>query len=210
MVDEIHNQIAIHLLDINEKDGLDVQKNLASMIMVLDFFYKSNERVHRLLKGHFQNGTFSDRLDMKYIAKQYYYRRKANSSKAVAPMDEDFVFLDYPWLFTTEAKVDIIQHESRFTMGEEVANMMEEEMDINFLNPAQLNLNIQVRRNKLLDDSLKMLSTQSKNFKKQLKVKFVGEEGVDQGGVKKEFFHLLVKELFNPMYAMFEQKFNVG
>lgn len=41
-----------------------------------------------------------------------------------------------------------------------------------------------------------------------MKIRFQGEEGVDQGGVKKEFFHLIMKELFNPNYAMFEAKFD--
>jgi len=43
-----------------------------------------------------------------------------------------------------------------------------------------------------------------RNLRKQLKIKFDGEEGVDQGGVGKEFFQLLVQELFNPDYGMFE------
>lgn len=42
-------------------------------------------------------------------------------------------------------------------------------------------------------------------MKKPLKVKFVGggEEGMDQGGVQKEFFHVLVNLLFDPAYGMF-------
>jgi ubiquitin-protein ligase E3 A len=32
---------------------------------------------------------------------------------------------------------------------------------------------------------------------------FKGEPGIDEGGVRKEFFQLLIKELFNPNYAMF-------
>lgn len=34
-------------------------------------------------------------------------------------------------------------------------------------------------------------------------MKFVGEEGVDEGGVQKEFFQLLVRECFNPEFGMF-------
>lgn len=36
-----------------------------------------------------------------------------------------------------------------------------------------------------------------------LKVIFDGEEAVDAGGVTKEFFLLLLKELLNPIYGMF-------
>lgn len=38
-----------------------------------------------------------------------------------------------------------------------------------------------------------------------LQVEFVGEEAEDAGGVKKEFFMLLLKEIFNPVYGMFKQ-----
>lgn len=36
-------------------------------------------------------------------------------------------------------------------------------------------------------------------------VEFVGEEAEDGGGVKKEFFLLLLKEIFDPVYGMFKQ-----
>lgn len=46
-------------------------------------------------------------------------------------------------------------------------------------------------------------------LKKPLRVTFlsedgkIAEEGVDQGGVSREFFQLLVGQLFNPDYGMF-------
>lgn len=40
------------------------------------------------------------------------------------------------------------------------------------------------------------------DLKKELKVQFVGEEAVDQGGVKKEWLQLLCKEIFDPKYGM--------
>ena len=36
-----------------------------------------------------------------------------------------------------------------------------------------------------------------------LQVVFEGEEGMDDGGIKKEYFMLLIKELLNPMFGMF-------
>lgn len=41
------------------------------------------------------------------------------------------------------------------------------------------------------------------NLRKPLRVSFKGEQGIDEGGVKKEFFMLLIKELFDPNYGMF-------
>jgi len=62
---------------------------------------------------------------------------------------------------------------------------------------------IEVRRFNLIEDALNVLSNPHLNFKKQLKVKFIGEQGVDAGGVAKEFFQLIVKQLFDASYGMF-------
>jgi E3 ubiquitin-protein ligase HECTD2 len=41
------------------------------------------------------------------------------------------------------------------------------------------------------------------DLKKLLRIEFVGEEGVDAGGLRKEWFLLLVRSLFDPQYGMF-------
>ena len=35
------------------------------------------------------------------------------------------------------------------------------------------------------------------DLRKQLFVEFEGEQGVDEGGVSKEFFQLIIEEIFN-------------
>lgn len=51
---------------------------------------------------------------------------------------------------------------------------------------------------------LEMVAMQNpSDLKKQLAVEFDGEQGVDEGGVSKEFFHLIVEELFNPDYGKY-------
>lgn len=39
------------------------------------------------------------------------------------------------------------------------------------------------------------------DLKKQLQIKFVNEEGIDEGGVQKEFFQLAMRELIDPKYG---------
>lgn len=39
------------------------------------------------------------------------------------------------------------------------------------------------------------------DLKKQLYVEFEGEQGIDEGGVSKEFFQLIVEEIFNPDFG---------
>lgn len=57
---------------------------------------------------------------------------------------------------------------------------------------------ISVRRDFVYQDTLKVLAdVDQENVRKQLKVKFLGEEGIDSGGIKKEFFLLLGHEIEN-------------
>jgi ubiquitin-protein ligase E3 A len=46
-------------------------------------------------------------------------------------------------------------------------------------------------------------SQDPEDLKKEMHVKFRGEEGLDYGGVKKEWFQLVVQAVFDPMYGMF-------
>uniref|UniRef100_A0A8C8HMQ3 HECT-type E3 ubiquitin transferase n=1 Tax=Oncorhynchus tshawytscha TaxID=74940 RepID=A0A8C8HMQ3_ONCTS len=64
-------------------------------------------------------------------------------------------------------------------------------------------LNIKVRRAQLLSDSLDELSRKRADLKKKLKVTFVGEAGLDMGGLTKEWFLLLVRQIFHIDYGMF-------
>ena len=47
------------------------------------------------------------------------------------------------------------------------------------------------------------MSLRKEDLKKPLKVQFVGEEGIDEGGVQKEFFQLIISQIFDVSYGMF-------
>uniref|UniRef100_A0A3Q0RH19 HECT-type E3 ubiquitin transferase n=1 Tax=Amphilophus citrinellus TaxID=61819 RepID=A0A3Q0RH19_AMPCI len=68
-------------------------------------------------------------------------------------------------------------------------------------------LKLKVRRDHIIDDALvrlEMISMENpSDLKKQLYVEFEGEQGVDEGGVSKEFFQLVLQEIFNPDIGMF-------
>ena len=51
-----------------------------------------------------------------------------------------------------------------------------------------VHLNLLIRREFLVEDALNNLVSDNLNFRKPLRVKFVNEPGVDEGGVQKEFF----------------------
>lgn len=66
---------------------------------------------------------------------------------------------------------------------------------------------IHVRRNNLLLDSYRGVSVTVTNpelLKTRLWIVFDSETGLDYGGLQREWFYLLSKEVFNPYYGLFE------
>ncbi|RMZ91622.1 hypothetical protein DV736_g1142, partial [Chaetothyriales sp. CBS 134916] len=68
--------------------------------------------------------------------------------------------------------------------------------------PLQLN----VRRDQVFQDSYKALYYKSADEMKygKLNIRFNGEEGVDAGGVTREWFQVLARGIFNPNWALWE------
>ena len=66
-------------------------------------------------------------------------------------------------------------------------------------------LQLGVRRDQVFLDSFKFLSFKSGDEIKygKLSIRFNGEEGVDAGGVTREWFQVLSRQMFNPDYALF-------
>jgi E3 ubiquitin-protein ligase NEDD4 len=69
-------------------------------------------------------------------------------------------------------------------------------------------IEIKVRRNTILEDSYRQVHSIPSNkvdtLKTKLWIEFDGEVGLDYGGVAREWFYLLSKEMFNPYYGLFE------
>ncbi|XP_012260927.2 E3 ubiquitin-protein ligase NEDD4 isoform X4 [Athalia rosae] len=65
---------------------------------------------------------------------------------------------------------------------------------------------IKVRRTNILEDSYRIISSVNRLeiLKTKLWVEFEGEVGLDYGGLAREWFFLLSKEMFNPYYGLFE------
>lgn len=65
---------------------------------------------------------------------------------------------------------------------------------------------LKIRRKDLLETSYQAVMSKSdpKILKTRLWVEFDGEKGLDYGGLAREWFYLLSKEMFNPYYGLFE------
>ncbi|XP_043294181.1 probable E3 ubiquitin-protein ligase HERC3 isoform X1 [Cervus elaphus] len=123
-------------------------------------------------------------------------------------MQDAVTLCSYPFIFDAQAKTKMLQTDAELQMQVAVngANLQNVFMLLT-LEPLLARspfLVLHVRRSNLVGDALRELSIHSDiDLKKPLKVIFDGEEAVDAGGVTKEFFLLLLKELLNPIYGMF-------
>lgn len=72
------------------------------------------------------------------------------------------------------------------------------------IDPVNPLLTLFIRRTYIVQDTLNQLSKQKRDdLKKPLKVMFINEDAYDAGGVKKEFFMLLLREILDLKYGMF-------
>jgi len=67
---------------------------------------------------------------------------------------------------------------------------------------------IKVKRSDIFENSYQRISPLSgrdiNQVRARLWIEFVGEKGLDYGGVAREWFYLLSKEMFNPYYGLFQ------
>ncbi|KAJ1975248.1 putative E3 ubiquitin-protein ligase [Dimargaris xerosporica] len=112
-----------------------------------------------------------------------------------------FSFCQYPMLISMGAKMRILQLDAHRQMESKVKEALLTTILKKRLTDPYLALNI--CRDCIVEDSLHQLSSHEADLKKKLKIQFVGEEGVDAGGLTKEWFMLLLKDLFNPLNGMF-------
>lgn len=129
------------------------------------------------------------------------------SMEAVDPVTDReqtrFLICDFPYLLSAEGKRRIVLGEA--AMQQQQAQRQAVTQGIlggsGYIMPFFL---IPVERNHLLQQTLLHIANASQlDLKKPLKVIFINEEGVDEGGVKKEFFQLLTVQLFDLLFGMF-------
>lgn len=168
-----------------------------------------DSRVPLIPFAEFYNELLGESLEMDQDYLNYRSWRllqdQPSDERAEALSSGKISFMLYPFVLTPAKKALSMYFHSRI--------MMYSEGRINILHthfsgqPANPFLKLRVRRDHLIEDALIELEMialgNPKDLKKQLVVEFVGEQGVDEGGVSKEFFQLIVEAIFNLEYGMF-------
>ena len=123
-----------------------------------------------------------------------------------------FSFVRYPFLVDANFKSWVMQLEALVEQNDSMRSAILTMMfQRNMRGPEEFFFVLKVDRHKLIESSLNGLARASTAggkaaLAKPLKVHFDGEEGVDEGGVRKEFFQLICKEILDPNYNMFCEK----
>lgn len=189
LVGLVQQFITLHILTQNPI-SLNRETSLVNATKVLELLHPINERFRHVPYTEFYNEMINENIELK----EDYVNWK---------QEEGFSFCHYPFILDPGVKSKVLQIESYMQMQQQRRNAFNL-MLLTGQGTAPY-LVFRVRRNYLIRDTITQISLHPEDLRKELKVQFVGEEGIDQGGVQKEFFQLIVRSIFDPAYGMFVQ-----
>ncbi|XP_005297344.2 probable E3 ubiquitin-protein ligase HERC4 isoform X1 [Chrysemys picta bellii] len=213
---ELYKDVVVHLLKLY-KIGIPNSERriftsfLHTSLKVLEILHRVNERGGQIIQyDKFYIHEIQDLIDIRndyinWIQQQAY---GMDINHGLTELTENPVTIcTYPFVFDAQAKTTLLQTDAVLQMQMAVDQAHRQNFSSIFLpvfesvNPCLI---LVVRRDNIVGDAMEVLrKTKNVDYKKPLKVIFVGEEAVDAGGVRKEFFLLIMRELLDPKYGMF-------
>ncbi|KAK2702701.1 hypothetical protein QYM36_018695 [Artemia franciscana] len=192
----IYKKIIVYLLN---QPGLQLTApcynvNLFLSLEVLKKFHAISQK--RLKTIGFENFYVPELTRKVDIRKDFYGFLRVRLNPSLS-----FFFCNYPFLFDAIAKT-VLLRTHHYLQRKSRDNIESVPREIDYQSEF---LNITVSRKNILDDTINQLGSATvRDFKKELKVKFVGEEAQDYGGVRKEFLILITREILDPEQKMFK------
>ncbi|XP_015840693.1 probable E3 ubiquitin-protein ligase HERC4 isoform X2 [Tribolium castaneum] len=188
---------------IPENKTVFYDPSLVAMLDTLTYLNKLNHSVEGL-KVPYDTFYISDLCDYLDVRVDYVmWLTDPNTGK---------LFLcNYPFIFDAQAKTQLLETDQRIQMHKAMQSAAQQAVLSMLFRPAGVLsitqfLVLNVTRDHIVQDALRELSNvDPDDLKKPLRVKFCGEEAEDAGGVTKEFFLLLLKEILDPKYGMFKE-----
>eukprot|EP01137_Pigoraptor_chileana_P033768 Opistho-2@25178 len=204
-------------------------ESLVAAVVAVGLLHDANERGKGIVPfSEFHNESICRKIDFK---EEYAVWRKMKNgghlwgrdNRPALILHNGFSFLDHPYLLDPAAKsrvmhIDAVVQMSRMFEDAFVRSawvfqaqkmLADARRDIGLSSVLKeytsLYLVLEVRRDHLIEDTLNQISHRRNDLKKPLKVKYVGggEEGLDMGGVQKEYFQVIIDRIFDPEYDMF-------
>ncbi|KAF6317256.1 HECT and RLD domain containing E3 ubiquitin protein ligase 4 [Rhinolophus ferrumequinum] len=213
---ELFKEVVVHLLKLY-KIGIPPSERrifnsfLHTALKVLEILHRVNEKSGQIIQyDKFYIHEVQELLDIRndYInwVQQQAYGMDVNHGLTELA-DIPVTICTYPFVFDAQAKTTLLQTDAVLQMQMAIDQAHRQNVSSLFLpviesvNPCLI---LVVRRENIVGDTMEVLrKTKNVDYKKPLKVIFVGEDAVDAGGVRKEFFLLIMRELLDPKYGMF-------
>ncbi|XP_072534619.1 probable E3 ubiquitin-protein ligase HERC3 [Salminus brasiliensis] len=206
---EMYKSIVVFLLTGGKALLIPVflESYISATLRLLEKLHKVNQKARHVEYNCFYIPDITSMVD---IQEDYlkWFLSKAEIKMRSPPVQSSVTLCAYPFILNAQAKTTMLQTDAELQMQMAVsgANLHNVFMLLTLEPLLAQNpfLVLHVRRNHLVSDALRELTIYNDvDLKKPLKVIFDGEEAVDAGGVTKEFFLLLLKELMDPVYGMF-------
>nr|KAF6456349.1 HECT and RLD domain containing E3 ubiquitin protein ligase 4 [Rousettus aegyptiacus] len=213
---ELFKEVVVHLLKLY-KIGIPPSERrifnsfLHTALKVLEILHRVNEKTGQIIQyDKFYIHEVQELIDIRndYInwVQQQAYGMDVNHGLTELA-DIPVTICTYPFVFDAQAKTTLLQTDAVLQMQMAIDQAHRQNVSSLFLpviesvNPCLI---LVVRRENIVGDAMEVLrKTKNIDYKKPLKVIFVGEDAVDAGGVRKEFFLLIMRELLDPKYGMF-------
>ncbi|XP_068614172.1 probable E3 ubiquitin-protein ligase HERC3 [Brachionichthys hirsutus] len=209
MVDTYKN-IVVFLL--TGRNTLLIHENyIVPALRLLEKLHKVNLKARHVEYNHFYIPDVTSLVDIQEEYFKWFLSKAGIKVGSSSPLENDSPSINlcaYPFILNARAKTTMLQTDAEMQMQMAVSGAKLHNVFMLLTLEPQLARNpylvLHVRRNHLVSDTLRELTMYSDvDLKKPLKVIFDGEEAVDAGGLTKEFFLLLLKELMDPVYGMF-------
>ena len=232
MVERCNELLSIILYSIgypNTEEKVEGSKIDEKMIFLLEkftqvfnIFHSVNEKFNIIDYKCFYNESLSKHLNLERefqifinnerIMKERENINEENRNSEINGDDKiEFTLLSHTWLFDPSAKYEIINLFNENKQIQQVSNNNLNDLnEINqlfylgtLLNNDDIFFRLKIRRNNIIEDTLNEISNFPDRLQFPLKVEFVGEEAEDEGGVRKEYFILVIRKIFDVNYGMF-------
>ena len=156
------------------------------------------------------NDFYSDAVS-KISLETLYEDLQTKKTSVKGHLDHGFLLSENPFLIPPSTKRDLLMIESQVSMvtiaTQEPSSVNESEGTVT-IDPFFV---VEIEREHLLEQTFDAITEAKPNeLRKKLRIKFKGEEGVDAGGVTKEFFQLVSEELFDVHSALWTTRFGDG
>ncbi|KAI5148628.1 ubiquitin-protein ligase E3 A [Enteropsectra breve] len=162
---------------IENTKSLDIREN-ATLKTVLDIFgiiHKMNDKMQCISPEDFYLNALCSKINFKT---EYKFLKSDSAS-----------ILSYASFLPMHIKSELLKHSNSDTMKFYLQDSFFKSL---FEGPVDPYLFVSIRREQIYGDTIALIADKKgQELKKQLKIKFVDEDGIDSGGIRKEFFQLL-------------------